>query len=449
MASLARGWVARALLAATVVSLVVTVLAGYLTRLAIVEATAWVTHTADVKLALAEGEDRSALARVSELTRDNDRQQSNVSVARATTDASAAAGVMATMQSEEDRLMTVRASRIETERGRSALAFVVAAFLTVAGGMGSIWMFREQRQALARQRKLLEAIVECVDEGVVAVSTSREMIVINAAARAMWGSSAPSDRWVADWRNVLRATYEDGTDMEPDVAPLARALRGETSKNVVYRLTGASSDAPGIWVSASARPIADEHGETMAAVTTLRDITTMRARTEPLRDESMTDALTGLLNRRGFVELATAQIEKARASREPIALLFADVNGLKRINDELGHEQGDAVIRDAAVALGQVLRAGDIVARIGGDELVALLPDRTPASSGALLDRLAAAIRGHNDGAKRSYRLSVSSAIAHVDWERDASLETLLAEADRAMYERKRERAGLSVPPRS
>ena len=129
-----------------------------------------------------------------------------------------------------------------------------------------------------------------------------------------------------------------------------------------------------------------------------------------------------------------------------MALLYADVNGLKRINDELGHEQGDRTIEDAARVLRGLFRNGDIVARIGGDEFVALLPNFSPAAREPLLERLAAAIRSQAEHEMRAYRLSVSAAVTFMDWEAGQSLDDLLAQADRSMYERKRARAGLSVP---
>ncbi|HEY2512942.1 MAG TPA: GGDEF domain-containing protein, partial [Polyangiaceae bacterium] len=121
------------------------------------------------------------------------------------------------------------------------------------------------------------------------------------------------------------------------------------------------------------------------------------------------------------------------------------VNGLKRINDTLGHEQGDRVIEDAAQALLAVFRERDIVARIGGDEFVALLPNFSAAAREPLLERLAAAIAAHEQKG-RPFRLSMSSAITFVDWEKDTSLDDLLADADRKMYVQKRERAGQSLP---
>jgi diguanylate cyclase (GGDEF)-like protein len=445
------------LLAATLASLVLTILAGYLTRVSLVEATAWVTHTDDVKLAiddckiaLARG-DVDALRRsvdlFGRLTVDNERQRRNVALATTTQSRDALEALFDAMQGEEEVLMRERLARIETARAESSAAFVAGSVLTVVLGIGAFAVLRQQRSELFEQEALLEAILESVDEGIIAIAPSRKVIAINAAARALWGGAPPRNQWPEDWRLTLRATFEDGTEMRPEDGPLARALRGEASEKVVYRVGPA--DAPpsaGRWISASARTIRNEDGRTVAAVTTLRDISEQRADAERLRDESVTDALTGLLNRRGFLIAANVIIAKAAPSRTPTALLYADVNGLKRINDDLGHEQGDRAIEDAARTLRAVFREGDVVARIGGDEFVAILPNFSPDARDLLLERLATSIRAHNDSGARPYRLSMSSGITFVEWDRQQSLEELLSEADRLMYQRKRTRAGQSMP---
>jgi diguanylate cyclase (GGDEF)-like protein len=447
------------LVTATVVSLAVTFLGGYLTRLSIIETSAWVAHTHEVKVAIDEcqlalgRDDGAALARAEDridtLTADNPREQQNVARAVLLSERGerrALADVFTAMQLEEDRLLVERVERAATARTRSLLVFACGALLSLAFGVGVLGMLRARSRDLEDQRRLLEAIIESVDEGIIAVSPSQQIVAINAAARAFWGNVAPREDWPEDWRPLLRATNEDGSDMPPDQGPLARAMRGETTHAIVYRIT-APGDSPngGTWISASARPIRDPSGRTIAAVTTLRDITAQRAYAERLRDQSLTDELTGLLNRRGFMTMAAARFDAMRKSRLPVALLYADVNGLKPINDGLGHAQGDRAIKDAAQVVKSIFREGDLVARIGGDEFVAFLPNFTPSAREPFLERLAAATRSYAERAARPFRLSLSADLTFVDWDDPPSLEALLAAADRKMYERKRERAVASV----
>jgi len=185
------------LLAATLASLIVTIVAGYFTRLSLIEASGWVTHTDGVKLAIAECERaldhgvaealRPALGKVERLTVDNPRQQQNVSRAALLAERGGSRAeledLFASMQGEEDRLLTVRLEWLASARTRSSVAFVVGAVLTVLLGVFAFALLRAQRQLLARQRALLEAIIESVDEGIIAVEPSRRMIAINAVAR--------------------------------------------------------------------------------------------------------------------------------------------------------------------------------------------------------------------------------------------------------------------------
>jgi diguanylate cyclase (GGDEF)-like protein len=452
------------LLAATIASLATTFAAGYVTRSSLIAAGEWIAHTNEVKLAINEcqlalGRNdlaglRTARGRVEHLTLDNPRQQQQIARANLLAEEDNLAPLselFAAMHREEDRLMEERVQWIASARSRSSAVFIVGAALTLVFGIAAFGTLRAQKQALARKETLLQAIIESVDEGIIAVGPSREMLAINAAARSYWGTSVPKDRWPSDWRPTLHATYENGSVMAPEQGPLARAMRGESSDNVVYHVmpSGENEDGVGRWVSASARPIRDDLGAIIAAVTTLRDITEQRADAERLRDQSMTDELTGLLNRRGFVSLATLRLDSARKSKLPLALLYADVNGLKTINDQLGHEQGDRAIQDAAAVLRSVLRDADIVARIGGDEFVGLLVNFAPGMREPLLERLTKAIRAHVEREPRPYRLSISTGMTLVDWDSAPSLGDLLADADRQMYERKRERerARASLPP--
>ena len=99
----------------------------------------------------------------------------------------------------------------------------------------------------------------------------------------------------------------------------------------------------------------------------------LRAEAE-VRQLSMTDELTGVYNRRGFFLLANQQLKIAKRTQMSCCLLFADLDGLKKINDSLGHEIGDRILAEAAYILKQTFRDSDIVARLGGDEFVIFIP---------------------------------------------------------------------------
>jgi diguanylate cyclase (GGDEF)-like protein len=166
----------------------------------------------------------------------------------------------------------------------------------------------------------------------------------------------------------------------------------------------------------------------------------LRSLSVEMEQLALTDELTGLRNRRGFLVLADQALRMARRTRAKCALVFIDLDGLKRVNDARGHAAGDAMITAAANVLAQVFRESDVVARVGGDEFAVLAVLDENDGSSALNSRLAAAIERVNAEAAPSLRLSMSVGIEELSSHSEAALDVLLARADRAMYERKRRR---------
>lgn len=158
---------------------------------------------------------------------------------------------------------------------------------------------------------------------------------------------------------------------------------------------------------------------------------------DEIRRLSLTDDLTGLNNRRGFHLLANAALLAARTHGHHCTVLFLDVDGLKRVNDEDGHDVGDRLITDVAEVLRRCMSVSDIVGRWGGDEFCALVSEFDDGAA-ALELRLREAFRRFNDRAARPYRLAASIGVVHVPHTDTSSLDELLARADEAMYAEKR-----------
>jgi diguanylate cyclase (GGDEF)-like protein len=150
---------------------------------------------------------------------------------------------------------------------------------------------------------------------------------------------------------------------------------------------------------------------------------------------SLTDPMTGLYNRRGYEVLATQLLKDAAREGRSAMLMFLDINGLKTINDTLGHAVGDDAIVAAARLLRSTFRDADVIARLGGDEFCALgvLPG-PPKDGSPQLDRLHDAVAFYNTREGAPFHLSLSGGLAI--WSPDApkTLEALEAEADQRMY---------------
>jgi len=163
-----------------------------------------------------------------------------------------------------------------------------------------------------------------------------------------------------------------------------------------------------------------------------------------LYDASVKDELTGLYNRRGFLTFAEEQIKIACSGRRELLVVFADVDGLKAINDRYGHSEGDRALQKAAEVLLAVFRETDLVARLGGDEFAVLALDCSPAGLVRINAHFDKLLRAIND-VEKPWTLSISVGAVHVDSRHQLSIEELLGNADGIMYDRKRAKLALAA----
>jgi|GEM_PF-4396777 len=176
-----------------------------------------------------------------------------------------------------------------------------------------------------------------------------------------------------------------------------------------------------------------------------RDVTSRRKMEDEVRRLSLTDELTGLHNRRGFFVLAAQRLREAQRAGTELLLVFADLDGLKAINDRFGHAAGDAALAGAAAVLSRTFRQSDVLARVGGDEFV-VLAELSRAHAGGVVERLEQRVRDWNAARAGCPPLSMSVGTAWYTPGKLDTVEALLREADAAMYARKRQRGG-GAPP--
>lgn len=193
-------------------------------------------------------------------------------------------------------------------------------------------------------------------------------------------------------------------------------------------------DARPVPVALSCSPLPDsEHGMVLLAL----DMSVVRDLHHQLESLAITDALTGLLNRRGFLQELQAAISRHQRTGQKAALLYLDLDGFKRINDTLGHERGDQVLRQVSVQLKGCLRPYDRLARIGGDEFTVILDSLgSSAEAAAVAQKLVQQVSDQAGEGDLS-GLGVSIGIACLPTDGD-TVEDLLRAADMAMYAAKR-----------
>jgi diguanylate cyclase (GGDEF)-like protein/PAS domain S-box-containing protein len=205
-----------------------------------------------------------------------------------------------------------------------------------------------------------------------------------------------------------------------------------------YEYKGMRKDGTVIYVEASVAATVFE-GEP-ASLAYLRDITGRKQMEEKLKAVSTTDELTGLHNRRGFLALSQQQLRLAGRTGKAMELFFIDLDGMKQINDTLGHQEGDQALIEVSAILRQTFRKSDIIGRMGGDEFAVLAIDAADENGETLKTRLNSILDDYNRTETRRYHLSLSMGAAPFDPRNPASLDDLLVRADNLMYQDKKDK---------
>jgi diguanylate cyclase (GGDEF)-like protein/PAS domain S-box-containing protein len=289
---------------------------------------------------------------------------------------------------------------------------------------------RAERE-IEERRLYLEGVLGAAPDAIVTADARHRIVEWNAGAERLFGYS----------REEAIGRYLDHLITHPDVfeeaigfTQVVRSGREVSPVETVrYRKDGSSVD---VIVAASPILVGDELVGVVAVYT---DITQRKRMEEALRASLLVDELTGLYNRRGFLTLGQQQLKTAHRAKSKMSLLFADFDDLKRINDTLGHHEGDLALIDIADVLKEIFRESDIIARIGGDEFVVLVIETDGVSAEILTTRLQENLEARNAREDRRYKLSLSVGIARYDPESPCSIDELLARADRSMYEQKQD----------
>lgn len=169
----------------------------------------------------------------------------------------------------------------------------------------------------------------------------------------------------------------------------------------------------------------------------IRDITENVRLMEKLRVQSVTDELTSLYNRRGFLKLFQKKIEYAERHNKGLALFFVDLDGLKWINDTLSHNDGDMALVETANILKLTFSYNDVISRIGGDEFAIISLDSDPQVAEKKIKKLMINQEALNNTKKYNFKLSISVGISYFDSASPASIDELMSQADELMYENK------------
>ena len=187
-------------------------------------------------------------------------------------------------------------------------------------------------------------------------------------------------------------------------------------------------------------PVKDSSGRIVAVTVVSKDINRLKLMENKFHALSVTDELTGLFNRRGFFTVAEQYLKLADRNKSGTFMLYVDLDGLKLINDKFGHSTGDLALIELANLLRNCFRNSDAIARIGGDEFAVFPVETTEDNIETIIVRFRDCLKSYNEKTDHEFKLSACVGIAYYDPERSCSLEELLIQADRDMYEQKNRR---------
>ena len=168
-----------------------------------------------------------------------------------------------------------------------------------------------------------------------------------------------------------------------------------------------------------------------------------------MRELALNDMLTGLYNRRGFMTFANQLLKLSDRAQRGLVLIYADLDDLKHINDNYGHEEGDSALVNVADVLNQTFRDSDVIGRVGGDEFAVLALEAKGESVETLRARLKENLERIEYSVDPLYKLTFSLGIIYYDPEKPQTIEELLRRADMLMYEEKHSEDRILDSPRS
>ncbi len=310
---------------------------------------------------------------------------------------------------------------------------LISIFMMGALATLGVWRMRIERK-LFDTREAVTTTLESIADGVITVDTEGRVSFVNPMAERLLELS---EHEVIG--RPLDAVLEV-VDERPQTPPIVELERRRPIASIEGTLVAASGRRRPIARTNS--PIRDTDGEVHGHVIVLRDITAQKEHEEAMRRMAYRDELTGLPNRVSLADRFTLEIAHAKRNRELLAVCYLDLDRFKHINDTFGHAVGDQFLKAIADRLRSALRAGDTIARVGGDEFVILVPGVVEESDAKIvarkvLDALAAPI------VLGSAKLDAAASIGLALYPRDGTeSETLLRRADKAMYQAKQSGGG-------
>jgi diguanylate cyclase (GGDEF)-like protein/PAS domain S-box-containing protein len=283
------------------------------------------------------------------------------------------------------------------------------------------------RRELFNEKEMLRTTLQSIGDGVVTTDEAGRITSLNNIAQEITGWTG-REAIGRPFTEVFR--LQDEETGQPVENPIQKVLESGRIVGLANHTALATRQGSFVPIADSAAPIRAQNKKIFGVVMVFRDVSVEKAKSQQIRFLSYHDPLTGLYNRRYIEEVMDSlDIEK----NLPICVVMGDVNGLKITNDVFGHASGDALLQHVARLLEKNCRAGDLIARWGGDEFVVVMPRTDLATAEDVIQKIKNDHVAVNEG---GLRLSISLGCA-VRQTRDNSIQASLREAEEYMYHQK------------
>lgn len=291
---------------------------------------------------------------------------------------------------------------------------------------------KEAAQALQEAERRYRSIFENAIEGVFQTTPDGTYIAVNPALARIYGYHSPEDL-IVGLRDISHQLYVEPERRTEFMRLMEQHGSVSNFESRVYR-----RDGDIIWISENARAVYDDADKLICYEGTVEAITERKLYEAEMRHQATHDALTGLPNRNMLHEHLQRAIQVARQKGGLTAVVFVDLDQFKFINDSLGHQVGDELLKTVAQRLQACLRDTDMVARQGGDEFVLVLQNQTGGEQGIaeVMQRILAAVARPWQAGDREFQVTASIGVSRYPAD-GKDVETLLKQADSAMYRAK------------
>ncbi|MFW5986122.1 MAG: diguanylate cyclase [Halanaerobiales bacterium] len=287
---------------------------------------------------------------------------------------------------------------------------------------------------LEEQKVKYYSTLKSIGEGVVTLDHQGRIEFINRVARETTGLSE-KQTGKEEIYHYIDVIIDDDEVLEEIID---RTITGEESirwDDVELRDTGGEN----IPVDLTASPIKITETESVGMVLVFKDISLRKEWEEEMRRMAVTDRLTGIMNRRMGLKFLGKQLAALERKGGEVSVCFLDVNGLKAVNDNFGHQEGDWLLKKTAEILNNTIRESDAAVRMGGDEFLLIFPDCNLQEAHSIYRRIQEQIERENEANIKEFNISLSSGFARKLAGDNLSLDGLIEKADEDMYKAKQQ----------